>query len=268
MHSLSYYWLFVFGALLAIVPHEAGHVLMATLVGFKPREMFIGRGITIFRVRIGQTWIIVQAPRYSGAVRYCAPPPGRPVASILVSLGGALGNFVAGAVLAGVVRLEPSWGRYLGPVIMAQLVVGLLNLVPYPNRRADGSDGWHVVQSIFGRRRDYFTGPYAFLMEWVLPPGTPHPPPSEDASELIYQLFRANPKNERWILRDVRRALVRLIDRDRLSRPERACALDILVSNEVTIGNTGISPDELDRWSQEAIELRTALRSPAAYGSF
>lgn len=210
--------------LFGVIAHEAGHALMAEALGLGPRRVEIGDGPLLLRFRIGRCWVIWRLWPFRGGVQRLPYPPARRAAVLLVTIAGALGNAVGAVFMSLPATLYPDAADLLAPLWGVQVGLGVLNLVPMPNRRTGGSDGMKIVRLLQGRAPDWFTGNYAALLQTVLPPGMPLPSPSADAPELLYQCARRDRLGEAWANRDAAATIAALLEKGGLTSAEQAAA--------------------------------------------
>jgi hypothetical protein len=137
-----------------IACHEFGHMLCAVLLSLPVRLVSIGIGPLLWRDRIGETRFELHAVPWSGFV-WCYPRPViRRVSMLFFVLGGVLGNAALIGLVAAVDAAVVVPGRdYLGPIVLAQCCLIVMNLAPSWTT-ADGirigSDGLQLLLLVAG----------------------------------------------------------------------------------------------------------------------
>ncbi len=126
------FWL-LFAVPLSILVHEAGHVLIGRLAGYRIRMIRIGRGPTLFRLQIGLALLDWRLLPISGAVAVYTPFVRRRGRRLLLSAGGCLANVAVAGVLCTLLPWPPDILDHpvLAPVLFAQAGC-LLNLLVVP----------------------------------------------------------------------------------------------------------------------------------------
>lgn len=249
------------GYCFALILHEAGHALMILLVGFHLRQVRVGTGPLLLRLRLGRTWLVLHAFPIVAYVAMLPPPPGRRASQIAVTAAGALANAACCLVLAGIAVAVPAW---FGPALLLSLaqagvIVGVL--VPVHGRYGSArlpSDGlriWYLLT-----RPGYSTLPalHAALMQDVAPACGITPPPSAASAEIAYQVLRPDRLGDAWAARNAAQVIRGTLQDGALPTLERAFVLTFLTLSELLFHNAGVAAAELDAWSAEAAGLTSA----------
>ena len=106
---------FLFGSLIALIVHEAAHLVAARMLGVRVK-------------RVGITW---RGP-------YVVREPGEPVENACIALAGPVLNLLLAFVFW---DAAPAFAR-------VNLILGASNLIPIK-----GADGWRVLQAVRESRR-------------------------------------------------------------------------------------------------------------------
>ena len=156
-------WFFV-GLSIGTLFHELGHLMFAAIGSMPIRLMSVGRGPLLWRRRYGETWFELRVVPIEGFVRPYALVNYRWYWWMLFLLGGVLGNVAVICLMAGLeaVGAAPDKaGDVLGPIVFAQVLFIVVNMVPWRGSDGIDSDGMQLLQLLW-RRQDET----AQLREW------------------------------------------------------------------------------------------------------
>jgi hypothetical protein len=257
---MLFYAGFVFGGIIGIVVHEAGHLLCAVAMAIPVALFSIGTGPLLFRLRVGETSLVLRQ-RFWNAGYVTAYPAlfAYKYRTILFHMGGVLGQAVLLAFVIWSSERLPL-PLYLGILFsggaFAQVVGIVGSLIPR-NLNIDGmtlnSDGWQIWQTLRGPR----SGPTradAYLAARLRSYGGGEVPKvSEAAPRLCYHL-----SCDRWsdepLRREVDAALRRELGRGGLTREEELFVLDALGTDALLFRDPALLV-HLDEWSLRALTL-------------
>src|SRR5262245_58028633 len=137
------------GVALGVLFHELGHALMAYLGSVPVRVICVGQGPCLFETNIGQARFELRALPLVGFVATSARFRNK-LWLFLYYIGGFVGNIalvVLVAMLDGVGAIPKFVHEFIGPAVLAQLFLIVVNVFPFRfmlNGRRVGSDGWHL----------------------------------------------------------------------------------------------------------------------------
>src|ERR1700761_5894081 len=144
-------WVLI-GILMAIVVHEAGHLICAMVVASPVRKVAVGAGPVLLRRRFGELWFELRLLPTLGFVSlYPAPVIRHRARSAIVLLGGVLANAAVIALVAIVTHrlaLTASADEAIGAIIFTQAWLIFVNLLPFTVKvegRQVGSDGRQLL---------------------------------------------------------------------------------------------------------------------------
>jgi len=251
---------YIFGLIIGLVVHEAGHLLCALAMLVPVRLLSIGTGPLLFSLRVGETSLQLRQKIWNGG--FVSPYPPLVIQkyrTLLILIGGLLGEGVLVALLI--------WSKnaYALPVNVNLIVTGavlgqvLAICMSWSPGKTPGTDKWQFWQTLRGPR----SGPTQAgkLFAAMLRPygGGEAPSVSAAAPRLYYHLRR-----ERWIDEQVRReveaALQRELKRDGLTREEQLLVLDALATDALLFGDPDLRA-RLDKWSLRALALGPTIRT-------
>jgi hypothetical protein len=248
------------GLVAGLACHELGHTLCALLLSLPIRLISIGIGPLLWRCRIGETYFELHAVPASGFV-WCYPQPiVRKISTLIVVLGGVLGNVALIGLAAVVAKMRGVSDLALddlGMIILVQYAIIVLTLVPFwttVDGVRIGTDGLQLLQVALGPWR----GPsqvgllYAAMLEHY--GGGKRAPSRRASARLLYQVLRPDRWTNAEARGDFEDAVQRELGRGALSREETMLALDALVTSGLMFPDPSLRT-HLDAWSQEALRL-------------
>jgi Peptidase family M50 len=264
--STGDYWLLFIivspflGLVAGLACHEFGHMLCAVLLSVPIRLISIGIGPLLWRGRVGETQFELRAAPLSGFVRCYPQPFVRKISTLVLLLGGVLGNVALVGLVAVVDRpgvVPDPWQDYLGLIVLVQYFIIVQNLVPYcitVDGIRIGTDGLQLLLLAVGPWR----GPtqagllYAAVLDCY--GAANRPPPRHASARLMYQVLRPDRRTDAEARRDFQDAVRRELGRGTLSREETMLALDALVTSGLMYPDPSLRT-HLDAWSQQALQL-------------
>lgn len=138
-----------------VVIHEAAHALAALATGMGVPEVELGRGTPLLRLRLGSTTVKISGfhsgathlePRSEGLLR---------TRLLVVTAAGPVANLAVAAVTFWLLDPPLSGESFGVSMIIAGVLLGVVNLVPFRARRASGSlqtDGAAMLALLVDRR--------------------------------------------------------------------------------------------------------------------
>jgi hypothetical protein len=253
-------WL-ALGLAIGTACHELGHMLCAAIVSIQIRLIAVGVGPLLWRRRFGETWFELRLLPLSGFV---APYPAvnfRWYRWALFLLGGVLGNvavvfLVAGLDAAGVAP-KPA-DETLGPVVLVQLYLIVVNLVPFRARVGLAripSDGLRLLQLLWGFQDEaaQLRAAHAAALS-KYSNGNVQLTMNSDSSRILHNMTSFQLATNEDSRRDFREALLRELESGNLLREEKMFVLDGLVTDGLISGDPAVR-DHIDEWSQHALAL-------------
>ena len=258
-----YLWL-ALGFAIGTACHELGHLLCAAAGSIPIRLIAVGVGPLLWHRRFGETWFELRLLPFTGFV---APYPlvnSRWYFWVLFLLGGVLGNAAIVCIVAGLdaigVAPEPA-DETLGPVVLIQLYLIVVNVVPF--RAKVGAtrmptDGLLLLQLLW-RPQDEVAqlhAAYATMLS-KYSNGNLQLTMSSASSRILYHMTSSQMATDEDSRRDFRESLLRELTRGDLVREEKMLVLDALVTDGLVSGNPAVR-ERLDEWSLQALELGPA----------
>ncbi|CAN5627433.1 hypothetical protein BH09VER1_BH09VER1_14400 [soil metagenome] len=272
---LHWYDLIIFGVLLyfwmafSIALHETAHVLVGKAVGFAPREMIVGKGTLLFRrvlLGVDVRWCLSPFGGFAFASR--TPLEGLWWRGSLFALAGPLVELLLGVLIGIPLYLEvtnpgddPTWQIFLCILAASQVGSLVANIFPRDVRTGFGvvaNDGKAFLAYITGRRsRDLEQGlkAYAEGVARYEPAFRPGDAWFLEISGAVAREYSQAERDlsERRLDKAVEKYLS-LIERQRLSRGEKAMMLDTLAGIPVILGESDYLEEALE-WAKRAREL-------------
>jgi hypothetical protein len=247
---------------IAVAVHETGHLLCARIASIP---------VVVLSVGVGPRLLGGQTDRFRWELR--ALPLGgfvvpEPVAGVSVPrlmlfvLGGVFGNAALIGVVAvldfvGVLRSLPFANEVLGPLVFAQFVAIVTNLIPFRARLSGTrvqmpSDGLQLVRLIRDARKvtSGVDPVYAGLVRRYGAGEELRPSPAAPRITQLYVRSYADGESRE----DIRDALRHELISCELPSEEEMLVLDWLVSDGLIFGDS-TSHSRLDEWSHRALQL-------------
>jgi hypothetical protein len=167
--------------------HEAGHALMAAVLGWRVIQVVIGAAASLGNFRLGSTRVEIRILPVEGFVR-CAPKRLRfpNVEDMLIYMAGPGIELLLAAAIFLLVGIEQLFAAddylmiALRSLAVAATAQAVMNLIPFSVRSGGGyvaSDGLGIIMS-FIRPRSY----YAQMLEWI-----DNEPIDEDSETLPFE---------------------------------------------------------------------------------
>lgn len=267
--------LFMVGGWVAMLAvHQAGHAVMAAVLGWRVCRVVVGFGKTLAEFRVAGTPVEVRLFPASGFV---VPAPrelaGARLKSALIYLAGPgteLSLVVLIAIVLGPERLL-SGSEAIGVLLLQSLCLvallgALLHLIPLPTREGAWTDGLGALKSLFAGDR-YFQGllgtPYVIEAEQRLKAGD-----RAGAQLMLERGLADHPDNlpvltrlcagliEAGVPRLVLERLEPLLERENVPKGLQPRILDLLAQALLDVALSGAERrlDEADEYSQIAVD--------------
>ena len=127
-------WIFDAALFFSVFVHEAGHALIARMLGVRITRFRYGFGPLLFRAGVFE-WRLVPVSGEVQTIEVMAPWKG-----VLIALAGVVMQWVvmAAAMMTGVARWDVSFWAW----VLGMAMVGLLNLVPIGRTDGAVAVGW------------------------------------------------------------------------------------------------------------------------------
>jgi hypothetical protein len=145
--------------------HEAGHAMMAALLGWRVKQIVIGTAATLGRFRLGCAKVELRLLPIEGFV-LCAPirlrRPG--LENMLIYMAGPGIELLLASLIVSVLGSErlfsadDYWLITARSLVVAATAQGMMNLIPFSARTPTGyiaSDGLGIIRSLFLPRSYY-----------------------------------------------------------------------------------------------------------------
>jgi hypothetical protein len=211
----QFFW-FALGVVIGSACHELGHMLCAAIVSIPIHSIVVGSGPLLWRGRFGESWFELRLLPFSGFVAAFPPMKCRRYRWALFLLGGVLGNVTVVCLLAG---LDASGfaperaGETLGPVVLVQLFLIIVNLLPL-RAKVGGtlrqSDGMQLMQLLWGSLDPaaQLRTAYATILS-KYNNGNSQPKMNSDSWRILYNMNRFQLAIDEHSRREYRQALLR-----------------------------------------------------------
>ena len=257
------------GLWITTLVHEFGHAVCGRLAGMHIRQVWVGRGFTLGRWRMGETTFELRIPVPGGHVAVYPDLTFKKSQRALFYAGGILANLAFAVALVSLDEtktLPDAFAPALEIMILFQALGAVGNGVPMQKagRTNDGMHLWRLWKLSYSNGSLTKAGT---LYSGFLAPYGWHGGPFAHAAPRIYHLYMlnidANQRGDAELLRQSIEAAQRELKRG-LPEPEERFVLDILITN-VLLSPEFARPDELDQWSSRALEL--AADAPTLQGS-
>ena len=265
IEACAFGWLGL-GYVLGVIVHEAGHAVVAWAFRFQLRQVCVGTGRVLLRLRRDQTWFVLRAVPVAGYILNVPPPPHWRARRAMVTAAGAAANGVMLLLASVLYRWRPAMfgvehpAAYMSLVsfAVAQIMIIVFVLAPRHGTIAgarvvtDGLRLWHLVTRPAEGTLPWY---YALVMRDVLAPGVKTPALSAFSAEIVHQSVRLDRRRDAWAAREAADTMQAMLRDATLPVLERAVVLHFLVANALLFGNTGADLASLDTWSQQALAL-------------
>ena len=258
---------------LGLLLHEMAHAVVGRLVGFRIREIRIGRGRSLLTLRIRETTLRVGRIWRGGCVQAYPPLAASRLSSFLFTAAGPLANIaLLWAFLAscGSDLVPRDAFILIFPAMVCQAFLLYRTLVPADTvlyGQTLPNDGKTLLSLLKGQERHdlHWKDFYAERLQecWS---GEGEPPTITAASaRIVYNAYGRKQSEPGMGDREGRAALCREIRRG-LHPAEEVLVLDSLATDGLCSGEAELLP-ELDAWSERALYLnpdRATLRGTRA----